>query len=886
MLSAYRFRAGAQILLLVFTIASHAGVYVQGKVRTSAGVPVASADVSLLNLVTTTTSENGEFVLDDPAVGNLNLPSSRIGFPVKFRGSRIIIPRPEGQRILAELFDPRGRRMVLLSPRDVSQGPLVLTMNSHRLASGIYFVRVHIGSTTIATKLTVRSSDFHWHTAPLTYQSINSPSVASSNVSDFLVNVSADGYSSRSVPLLSDTVFGMDITLYQQGIDLPAEVSVIESTETAMFRLPGYDNNRVTKWNKLWWAEGSIIRSYLDDRGFSDNPVVEKSFKVIHLDNGVVRVTVSPDLGMRVLRVLDISREPHCQMFAQWTSPVNETPFAQNIGGVKPSFPYHENSTGMIDDNGDFNCRAGYFVERTGDGTARIVMNLRFDYHQSERDAGFTGKYGDTPLTGIVSLSPGHSDFLMKYVAENPNPLRRPNRIWTDALYPQDSLNFLNGSWIFPTRYALQHCAEEYFDIQRDGVTGSRTASYFALFPQYGFAGFYKPDDGINRLRVTDPHKYPACKIYDKTPFELWGGTNVLFESPQDFVRAFEPNVLEHRYYLARGIGKAVFANEYIAIGTEDSSFFLTAPAPLKVDIYEYGTQSDPIATDIVIGPTQPVATGIFKNGLRVVVDQKEVCNVRIPLVYTDNLYLWNTVRARAELSGCGGLTTFDSRYGYQYELENIPTKPDGLSSLTALRAARNVTDSDNPEVIASIANACYRNGAFDLVDSLLAKLGNRAPSHASYLRALMNLEKDTMADFSGSVIEGNYFLALQSIKDGHTDSAITYLNDLLQQRPDALSPRLLRAYLRNDLSDALRAYERAPGSIEVWTTLAELGYPGAAQRLETLLRQNQSATDRKEAFLAELQQGQWKHERRFEYVSSWFEKIDIPPFPSELKYK
>lgn len=88
-----------------------------------------------------------------------------------------------------------------------------------------------------------------------------------------------------------------------------------------------------------WWSSNSVVRSYNDDRDWTDNARVDKTFTVVTLNNGLVRVTVAPDLGMRVLRVRDLSVSPEREMFAVMTSPANEVTFAQNIGGVKPPFP-------------------------------------------------------------------------------------------------------------------------------------------------------------------------------------------------------------------------------------------------------------------------------------------------------------------------------------------------------------------------------------------------------------------------------------------------------------------------------------------------------------------------------------------------------------------
>ncbi|MBD3420276.1 MAG: PKD domain-containing protein [Chitinivibrionales bacterium] len=667
-------------------------------------------------------------------------------------------------------------------------------------------------------------------------------------------------------------------------VEVVVPVSVTESTEGAEFVVPA-----PTTSHYLSWADSSQIGSYLST---AQGGRVYHTFKTVTLDNGLIEVVVSPDLGMRVLRCLDKTALPHRQMFASYTNPANPVPFAQNIGGVKPNVAFAENSTAMIDFDGSLHCKAGHYIERADDGTSEIVMNLRFEYHQKEEDAGFLGKYGDRPLSSIVTVRPGHADFEVAYIVENENPLRRNNRIWSTALYP--NVYAADGEWIFPTKWALGHMAETLFNIEATGPINNpaepleQYGSYFAMNPQYGFAGAYYPNEDANHLRVTDPHKYPGCKIYNHKnngpPYELWGSTNNVFEVPENFVNAFAAHDLRHNYYLARGIGKVAFANERVVIAITGNDFSLTAPCFAKVDVYDYNQSTGPIALNQEIGPGI-VVSGMFVNGLRVVAEGHEMCNVQLPLVFADNSADTAGLCASARRSGGDGLGELDASHGFNYELEDLQCKTPLLSSLASLLAIDHVSGSDDPDVLMSLARTAYRHGGFAVADQYLALANGQRPQQENYVRALMQRENGQTADFTDTPIEGNYFEALSFIAAADQSSALTALDALLLLRPDAIRPRLARAWLAQDISDALHVLAVNPGSPELWAVLDMLNYPGAPNRLAGLLAQNEIAQSRVNDFLKEVTEGLWRHNRRYEYDAAWFDKANLPEFPAALKY-
>ncbi|MBD3322547.1 MAG: prolyl oligopeptidase family serine peptidase, partial [Chitinivibrionales bacterium] len=466
--------------------------------------------------------------------------------------------------------------------------------------------------------------------------------------------------------------------------------------------------------------------------------------------------------------------------------------------------------------------------------------------------------------------------------------------IWTNACYP--NVYGADGRWLFPTKWAVAHFAADIWDIEANGPFDKNSplrdeGSYFALFPEYPFAGAYYPSPNANHIRVTDPAKYPGAKIYnhdnDGPPYELWGSTNNVFEVPEDFVGAFETNDLIHRYYMARGIGVAEYASEHIAIGIDGGTFSLTAPYDNVVTVYEYDQSSNPVLEDQLIGPGI-VLTGPFSQGLRVVTDDSvELCNVRLPLVFQDNYSEYADILASAQRSDLQYHPELDAWHGHNYELEDIPGKTRVLSSLASLLAVDNISASDDPDILVSMANTAYRHGGFGAVSRYIDSLGGQRPQSTNYLQALMDLETTGSGDFSNTPIAGNYFLALQHVKDGTPGPALPLLDDLLAQKPGAIRPRLLRAYLNADINEALAVVTINPGSIEAWTVLNEPDYPGASDKLSGLLDQNMHATYRMNDFIDEIQNGNWRHERRFEYANTWWEQVatSMPEFPSALEY-
>lgn len=865
--------------------ASAIDVFFHGKVVDPFGFPIKNATVDYNTVIQATTNDSGEFVITGPA-GALprGAGMQAVSPSLQMRNGRLVIAGINARMIQVIVTDCQGRvRYSALHDGSAAKIAGINLQEKGRWPAGMYLLQVIAGDTRLRAGLLAQGSHLTAQRVSVSAPGARIFAKRQSSITNF--TVTASGYAQATYGYDGFADFGMELMLRYPGEAAPDPVTVGSDSEEQYLNVARTFGSRTVNW------AGSSVKSYeaATERGMF------LTYDMITLDNGLLLLKISPQTGSRVLYAIDKTKGLQRQMFATAasSSAMMCTKFS-NLGGLKPSFPYAENSTGAIDPTCGFGYAAGYFVQRHPDGAVSVIMNMRFDYNQREEDVSFLGKYGDRPLITVVTLRPGQTIFDIAYIADNVNPTPRSDRIWNDAIMP-----FYPDKWIFPTKWAINHCATDLWDIAGNGGienVPSSTGSYFALYPQYGFAGTYYSGDDASHLRVADPARVPGTKLYvqipDKVP-ELWSSTNVLFEAPHALVNAFDPMALPLGYFMTKGMGEVVYANEQVAISLPAAdSFALMLPKNGIVSVYNYNETASPLLSEIRVGP-DTVLRGTFTTGLRVVSkDGHELCNVVLPLQFTDNQAMYDSVKALATCSGCGSGSmalnpaNLDARFRYNYELEEVTARNSGLSALASQLAAANVSASDTADILISMARAAYKTGGFTAVNSYLTALGSSQPEQAKYLRALMDFESGADADFSSTPIEGNYFRALQSIQAGSSSQAITLLDVLIAARPNAVRPRILRAYLKNDFREAIDVFKRVPGSLELWVVLKEMGFPGAEERLAGLLQQSQMATIRAADFVKEIKQGIWRHERRYEYNSTWFEGVAMPEFPDTLKYK
>jgi hypothetical protein len=902
-------RAICLCIFLSLARLTSADVFFHGKVINPFGIPIKNAIVAYNETNSATTNDSGEFFISGPQ--RVIDPSHARAVPrsvMGFAGWRLLVRGVINSPVELSISNALGRIVYSSIAAKSTVNEMAYNLAERGVfPAGFYILRLRVDSDLYRTTLVVQ--DGRISARPVQVEESTRRGLAKANASTRF-HATATGYADRDFTF--DRIFelGMELMMLYPGQAAPAPVAISDSQETDRLKYGavywGDENTPTTQFRNLERWANSYTQCYEKipyDTLYTYN---DFTFHYFNLNNSLINVSVSPEMGSRIIYMNDMTNGSSRQMFAvPGANSVMQCTKFSNLGGVKNCFPITENSTGAIDPTGNYGYRSGYFIQTHPDGAATVVMNMRFDYNQRQEDCGFLGKYGDRQLNTIVTIRPGASMMLVRYAADNTNPTPRHNAIWNDAIFPAiPRSNSTSTSWIFPTKYAINHCAYDgtnhvnYWDMTVNHVGSSGVGpvhSYFALYPQYGFAGCYYSLSGgdASHLRVADPSVAPGMKVYDDPSIpELWGSTNVLFEGFNGLTGAFQPVSLPLNYFMAKNLGRVTYANEQVAItatGTGTLTYKLMSPRPGIVTVYNYNQTTGPLLSDVRIGP-DTVLSGTCQGGLRVVSkDGTILCNIALPLQYADNSAAYTAIRAMADSCGCNGTVApanLDARFGSSYEKEEVGGPAGLITSLASILAAANVTASNNADALISMARAAYKTGGFAAVNMYLTALGANKPQDANYLRGLMNLELGAAADFSNTPIEGNYFRALQSIAAGNSSQAITYLDQLLAAKPDAIRPRILRMYLKNDLHDAAEVYKRVPGSMELWVALKELGATGAAERLATLVQQNQLAQIRADDFVKEIKQGIWRHERRYEYDRTWFEGVTLPAFPDTLKYK
>lgn len=577
-------------------------------------------------------------------------------------------------------------------------------------------------------------------------------------------------------------------------------------------------------------------------------------------------------------------------------------PAWEDVGGVEPSFPFHEAGTGMEIDP------AGWHVDQHPDGSAQVIMHLRQDHHQRSGDVAFQGKHGDMPLSVVVSLRPGETRVRYRMVAENANPTRRPDRMWSDVLFPREpGLEIL-----FPAQFNGDHGFKDANAILTQfPISDSRTnnnISKFALAPHYGFAGGWYPTANANHLRYADPQRFPGMKLYydEGEPhfFELWGATNQVFEAAEGWVDPWSPLELDQWFAMARGIGRCDFANEFIAFGAEGNSLQLVVHQPGSVTVFERGTNTAIAAAQVMQPGT--VRTVTFTSGIRVEIDGVVVADqalidhpyvpINLDLPPGENTALqtadWNALyTATRELCRRAGgwAGAIDAKAAAAaYEAQNIASKPWEVSLAGVLKTGN--AGSMNEAQLISAALASYRLGIFTKVDDFLALLSGTSDSAIQQtmneLVALM-AEEDSGRSLDLASLPATHapwLRALAALRGNDNAAAVAQLNVLIARYPQAIQPRLLRATISNNLSDVLACWRLQPGSPLVLKVLQDMGYSEVSPALTGL-----SSASPYVGFalqrLSNLSNGVWQHERRLEWSASWLKSGSLPSFPAALQH-
>lgn len=561
-----------------------------------------------------------------------------------------------------------------------------------------------------------------------------------------------------------------------------------------------------------------------------------RTVDVVTLDNGLVEAWVVPAWGGRLLRARDKATgvdyfrwEEVIQGHLGWSLP----------GGVKPSFPFFEHGTHLEQP-------AGFRIVTNADGSATVAMDMRFTQYTSPADRDRYGRFGDEALNIMVTLRPGATVVEWRQRKENPNPLPRAERMWSDAIFPvarpllpdgredRDAMRRLTR-FVFPARYVADHGPTKVQTSPLWNSPDNWDVSCFAVDAPYGFVGVYDSSNRINRLRLNDAEG-PAAKLF--TSYwgdfcEYWGGVGWVFEKPGRLLPAYQPVEFTHRFWIAQGIGEVAFANADTAVAVDGTTFELVLSHDAVVTVTD--ATGEPVAT----GPAGPhaVLKGRF-DGKRLVVSEgpRELLNRTFPLnrpVPVKDAVIPADVRQRFDeivaSSGAEGETVAHN--------EGMPGALDGVAT--------------NPRV-------AYRFGQFDRA---LALLGGAQTPEADYLRGLVAWERGEAVDFKSAGWEADYLRALQAIRKSDRSRAIALAANYVKHVPTAWYPRLAGAYWRQDKNAARTLAAENPGSPEGQLVLKLLGEPN---ELAALLANNPHADLHVTNFEAQLVKGEWKHLPRY----------------------
>ena len=573
----------------------------------------------------------------------------------------------------------------------------------------------------------------------------------------------------------------------------------------------------------------------------------ELTFPVVTLTNGLLDVKVAPTLGMRLWYAVnlrdeaDLSGLPAPDDWDKRTILAN-TPWT--AGCVEPSFPSAEDGMHVLQP-------AGFRVVRGDDGSATVAMDMRFTHHQGRRELARWGRYSQRILSGWVTLRPGEARYSVTYRVDNPNPLRRSDRLWVNFLFHADVYD--QRCVVFPAAQATDHAARGGLQAvyATDGTPRFGGRSAFAIGCPYDFAGAYSPDRVMNCLLVKDRDarglrlSAPAGK---GGPFQVSTGTSELFEHSGRFLDPYVPARQTVTCYAAGLIARADYANRDVAVATDRGVFRLTCPRPAAARVL------DGEGKLLAAGPVGPGRRLKGSLGKRLVVelDGRRAADVTFPLPRGD------AAAAFAEARTLGGKA--------KMELEELADNPGSTSAAGAIAAAKVILltgKAADKELAQSLANTLYRLGRFD--DALkLAGLIGPTPA-ADYLRGLVAWERGEKADFGRAGLDAHYHRAMAAIAAGDRPGAIRLLDELLAARPKVYRPALCRAYLRKDLQSARALAEENPASPEAQLVLELLGEGPARPAREALVKGNPGAAEEVDAFRDEITKGIWKHRRRYE---------------------
>ncbi|MFP4055093.1 MAG: DUF5107 domain-containing protein, partial [Phycisphaerae bacterium] len=358
---------------------------------------------------------------------------------------------------------------------------------------------------------------------------------------------------------------------------------------------------------------------------------IEATEPIVTLHNGLIEVKIAPTLGMRVVNAVDLktglsftgTSDPRAYEKAPWRDII-----AWTAGYQELSFPYFEHGVGVRQS-------AGFRVIERDDGSVTVAMNMRFTSHQHPRHQARYGRYSQRHASVWVTLKPGEGRYTATYRIDNPNPLPRSDRAWTNVLMEADRYD--GKHIIYPAGYIMPHNGGWVKPFYAQGGERSwQSVSHFALYPEYEFCGVYSPRTDNNCLIIRPADTAPGMKLYTPNAsggfLELWVGSTTLFEYPGELLSGYVPIQYELTFYNAKGIGRVKFANRHVAIGGDDVRAVLLSPAAGKAKVLD---EAGKVLGEGPVGP-HTTLTVPRRDDMTVQIDGQTVARVHLPLKFKD----------------------------------------------------------------------------------------------------------------------------------------------------------------------------------------------------------------------------------------------------------
>lgn len=540
----------------------------------------------------------------------------------------------------------------------------------------------------------------------------------------------------------------------------------------------------------------------------------ERTFATVELENAYLRIQIIPEVGGVVHRV--IHKPGGEDMFFLEGKAKNWLPFWES--GIKVSFPWREHCVRVEDQP------AAWHAIEHEDGSITVSMWMEFSRHNEPWERTMFGRFSTMFLSQHVTLRPDETTFSVTYRIINPTSYRQGRRLWTDALYPRNHTpeEVVQGDafppptptqFILPAATLADHRALNIRPHDR-----SRTAlidhtsvhnSLFGIDRRHGFAGFWYPKVGVNRLRIDDPGDSPGAKFYwrgestykpwtwDTHPYnfaELWGGTDHVMEGVENWIGPGETFAFTHHYTMVQGIGRADYANQnvVVSLGTagKPRQVELVTLRPYKLLTVRWNDQllGEPRTAD----PGRPMRlalpAGEGSGTLQVEADGLVLLDQAFPLAIEADASSHDAIVRASQLNCVEGTERLGYQMDYGRRLEtavrNYPAGSLGRGRieyrLGRLEAAKGTLEQ-------RVGAEPGDGEAWHMLGIVLLELGEAEQADAALAQAVA-----AAMPFHAA----RYYLAVRQIAAGSAADAARTLDELIRLVPGHWEAKLLRAWI------------------------------------------------------------------------------------------